>query len=429
MLVVLALVAGCVSHAHPHPVARQLHSPEEIRDQDIAFYQARVKRDPYGARDLSMLGALYLARARETGSYGDILRAEEASRASYGHRTNRNGGAAAVLASSLLAQHRFVEAYDVAKSLVELDSTEASTRAMLGEIALELGRYTEADTLFTNLSTQRYAPALAPRYARWLELHGQSAEAMDLLRHVRQTLTDGFRVPPEQLAWFDLRIGDLALRAGRLAEAAHAFDAGLTESPTDYRLLGAEARLHAARHQWQPAIDAGQRAVASVLDPATLGLLSDCYLATGDSAKASEYAKAMEVSVSQQPGAFHRGWSLFLLDHDRDVARVSSKAMEELLTRRDVYGYDLAAWALHRSGHDRQAENLAVQALRLGTRDAMLYFHAGMIAHSLGDNRLAADRLRQALEINPYFHPTQVDEAKRVLQQIGPQSSAFGLSR
>ena len=424
----LALGRGRVA-APPARVAPTVHSPAEIRDLDIAFYQTRVKRDPYGARDLAMLGALYLARARETGSYSDILRAEEAARSSYGHRSNRNGGAAAVLASSLLAQHRFVEAYGVAKSLVALDSTEASTRAMLGEIALELGRYLEADTLFKNLSTERYAPALAPRYARWLELHGQGVEAIQLLRSVRQTLSNGFRVPPEQLAWFDLRIGDLAFRAGDLAQAEKAFAAGLTEAPEDYRLLGAEARLHAARHEWQPAIQAGERAVASVLDPATLGLLSDCYLASGDSTKADEYAKAMEVSVSQQPGAFHRAWSLFLLDHNRDVSQVRRKAMEELRTRRDVYGYDLAAWALHKSGEDRQAEQLAVDALQLGTRDAMLYFHAGVIAYARGQNESARERLSQALEINPYFHPTQADEARQILRTMGRQPSAISLNR
>ncbi len=89
----------------------------------------------------------------------------------------------------------------------------------------------------------------------------------------------------------------------------------LLEAPDDYRLLGAEARLHAAERDWSGAIRVGERAIANVLDPATLGLLSDCYAAQGDTAKAAEYAKAMEVSVSQQPGAFHRAWSLFLLDH------------------------------------------------------------------------------------------------------------------
>ena len=357
-----------------NPAVPPSRLPAAIREQDIAFYQARVARDPYGARDLAMLGSLYLSRARETGSYQDLLRAEDAARTSYRHRTRRNGEAAALLASALLAEHRFTEAYTTAKALVAADSSEPGTRAMLGEIALELGHYEEAKRLFSTLATQRYAPGLAPRYARWLELEGRPVEALDLLRSVRRDLDNGFRVPAEQLAWFDLRIGDLELRRGRLREAGDAFASGLSEAPEDYRLLGAEARLHAAKKDWSGAIRFGERAIANLLDPATLGLLSDCYAAQGDTAKAAEYAKAMEVSVSQQPGAFHRAWSLFLLDHGRDVPLVLRKASEELRFRKDVYGYDLVAWALHQSGRDRRSGTArrAGAVPRHSRRDALL---------------------------------------------------------
>ena len=386
--------------AHPALPSRPT---ADIREEDIAFYEARMTRDPYGARDLAMLGSLYLARARESGSYQDLLRAEEAARTSYRHRARRNGEAAALLASVLLAEHRFTEAYTTAKALVAADSTERGTRAMLGEIALELGHYEEATRLFSTIATLRYAPALAPRYARWLELKGRPVEALDLLRSVRRDLDNGFRVPAEQLAWFDLRIGDLELRRGKLREAGKAFASGLSEAPEDYRLLGAEARLHAAKKDWSGAIRFGELAIANVLDPATLGLLSDCYAAKGDTAMAAEYAKAMEVSVSQQPGAFHRAWSLFLLDHGRDVPLVLRKASEELRSRKDVYGYDLVAWALHQSGRDIEAAPLVERALSQGTRDAMLYWHAGAVAAALGDSTLAHKRFAEAKAINPYY--------------------------
>jgi len=405
MLASAGLLGWSLHHnaAKAHPALSPSRPPADIREEDIAFYQARVARDPYGARDLAMLGGLYLARARETGSYQDLLRAEDAARTSYRHRARRNGEAAALLASALLAEHRFTEAYTTAKALVAADSSEPGTRAMLGEIALELGHYEEAKRLFSTIETQRYAPALAPRYARWLELEGRPVEALDLLRSVRRDLDNGFRVPAEQLAWFDLRIGDLELRRGRLREAGKAFASGLSEAPEDYRLLGAEARLHAARRDWLGAIRFGERAIANVLDPATLGLLSDCYAAEGDTAKAAEYAKAMEVSVSQQPGAFHRAWSLFLLDHGRDVPLVLRKASVELRSRKDVYGYDLVAWALHQSGRDIEAAALVEQALSQGTRDAMLYWHAGAVAAALGDSTLARARFEGAREINPYY--------------------------
>src|SRR2546425_5841087 len=122
---------------------------------------------------------------------------------------------------------------------------------------------------------------------------------------------------PEQLAWFYLRVGDLALRHDRLAEAEYAFRTGLSVFPSDYRLLAAQARLAAARGRWRDAIAYGDQAIATVPDPATFGVVSDAYAALGDSAHAAEYARAMEVAVLGQPGQWHRAGGLFLLDHGR----------------------------------------------------------------------------------------------------------------
>ena len=107
--------------------------------------------------------------------------------------------------------------------------------------------------------------------------------------------------------------------------------------------------------------------------------------------------------MSQQPGALHRAWSLFLLDHGRDVPLVLRKASEELRSRKDVYGYDLVAWALHQMGRDVEAAPLIEQVLSQGTRDAMLYWHAGAIASTLGDSTLARARFAEAKEINPHY--------------------------
>ena len=126
----------------------------------------------------------------------------------------------------------------------------------------------------------------------------------------------------------------------------------------------------------------------------------------------------MAVAVLRQPGPYHRAWSLFLLDHDREVPRVLGNVEAELRTRRDIYGYDLLAWALHKSGRDAEARAPMARALSLGTRDAMLYFHAGMIDRSLGDTTSARVRLETALAINPSWHPSQPAEARAALDSL-----------
>ena len=389
-----------------------------VRDSDIAFYQTRVRRDPTGAMDLAKLGRLYLQRARETGSYSDVLRADSAARASMRNRTVHNAIAPQILAASLLTQHRFAEALEIEGALVQSDPSRISYRAAYGEIAFELGRYDDARTTFDSLRSRERDLSVAPRLARWEEIEGHPGAARHLLHVALDEVRQRPDLPREQVAWFWLRAGDVELRAGRADVAAYDYARGLDAHSDDYRVLAAIAHLDAVRHDWKGAIRAGERAILANLDPATLGTLSDAYAALGDSGRAAEYARAMEVSVSQQPGSYHRAWSLFLLDHGRRVAEVLGKARRELETRRDIYGWDVMAWALYRNGRIGEAQRAMARALSQGTLDAMLFYHAGMIEHSASHETAAREYLERALSVNSLFDPTHPDSARAVLRAI-----------
>lgn len=418
----VALAAAGLESAAPGRssarTTRPAPSPARIRELDIAFYQARTIRDPRSARDFTQLAALYLQRARETADNADLERAETTARHSLALRRGRNDEAVGVLASSLMGQHRFAEAHDVALELLRADSTSVAARGMVAEAAMELGRYDEAARLFGMLASYQADLGTAPRLARWAELRGRPDEARRLLRQALAGAQRRHGLPREQLAWFHLRLGDLALRAGHLPEADDELQAGLSILPDDYRLLGTLARLDAARHRWRQAAETGELAIAHALDPATLGLLSDAWRALGDSTKAAEFDRAMALSVLRQPGAYHRAWSLYLLDHGRDAGAVLANVRRELETRQDIYGYDLLAWALHATGRDREARGAMARALALGTQDAMLFYHAGMIELALGDSAAARAQLERALATNPAWHPTQPARVRALLDTL-----------
>jgi len=353
------------------------------RDADIAFFSRRVAADPIGAADRSRLAALYLQRARETANYEDYRRAERLARRSLHLRVAHNENTYEVLTSTLLAQHRFVEAHATARALNARSPGVPGHQALLAETALELGRYREARALFDSLRPASRELAVAPRLARWDELTGRTELARRLLDRALADAKSRHDLPPEQVAWFHLRVGDLALRSGRLPEAEFAFRQGLEGFPGDYRLLAGLARLEAARGRWRRAIDYGDSAVALVPDPATFGVVSDAHAALGDSSAAAEYARAMEIAVVGQPRQWHRAWSLYLLDHDRRVPEVLARVQADIRTRRDVYGFDLLAWALHMAHRDAEARRAMDHALELGTVDPQLRRHAAAIAAAL----------------------------------------------
>jgi hypothetical protein len=58
-------------------------------------------------------------------------------------------------------------------------------------------------------------------------------------------------------------------------------------------------------------------------------------------------------------------------------------------------------------------------ALALGTHDAMLLYHAGMIEHALGADSTARRLLQDALDANPSWHPTQPAQARALLDSLG----------
>ena len=329
---------------------------------------------------MTRLGELLVHRARESNTYADYERAEEVARASLAHRVVRNGAAYSVLASALLAQHRFVEARAAAQTLVAAEPGVDVYAALLGETCLEVGDYDGARRAFDAISAKgRGSLAVTPRLARWAELLGDTATARRLSQWALGTARHTSAMPREQAAWFFLRAADVDMHQGSTERAEATLREGLNNYPDDHRLLSAMARLLLTRRDWRGAIEYGDRAISIVLDPATLGTISDAYRALGDTARDAEYFSAMEVAVGQQPGTYHRAWSLFLLDRGVRVPEVLAAAESEIVQRPDVYGYDLLAWALFKSGRVRDARTAMQRALALGTKDPMLAAHAAAI--------------------------------------------------
>ncbi len=360
------------------------------RDMQIKVWHQALDADPTSALVLGQLAALHAQRAREGGTWDDYLQAEAYARRSIGKRTHRNGATSVTLVTVLLAQHRFVEARTEAAALVKREPDIPQYRALLGDVSMELGDYATTQAMFDSAWSERGGLSTAPRLSRWLELNGNVRDARRMLVAARDDAMSRRDVAKESKAWFNMRVGDLELRAGHLRAADVAFRAGLAIEPNDPRLNAAMARLAAAQERPRDVILWGERAIGMQLDPATLGLVGDAYGALGDTAKSTEYFHTLEVAVSAQPGPFHRAWSVYLLDHNLRVAEVLQKAQDELVERKDIYGYDLVAWALHKSGRDAEATTMMREALKLHTPDPLLRRHAEAIAKASGQTVLAS---------------------------------------
>jgi tetratricopeptide (TPR) repeat protein len=110
--------------------------------------------------------------------------------------------------------------------------------------------------------------------------------------------------------------------------------------------------------------------------------------------------------------------ALFEADHGTNPAATVERARAAHARRPSIYAADALAWALFDAGQYDEAARYSDEALRLGTRDANLHYHAGMIAHARGDDAAARTHLETALSINPYFSPLRAPLARAALEKL-----------
>src|SRR5205085_10512422 len=92
--------------------------------------------------------------------------------------------------------------------------------------------------------------------------------------------------------------------------------------------------------------------------------------------------------------------ALFEVDHGISLAHALDRARVGERERPAIHGVDVLGWALARTGHCGDALRYSRLALRLGTQDALKFFHRGMIERCLGHDADARTWFQQAPELN-----------------------------
>ena len=128
--------------------------------------------------------------------------------------------------------------------------------------------------------------------------------------------------------------------------------------------------------------------------------------------------------LSKVKGIYDRALAVYYTEHGIHLPEALEIAQREVAVREDIYGSDTLAWAAAANGRWQEAQQAMQRATRYGTEDALLQFHAGMIALHGGNRSEAKARLTQAVNLNPHFHPKYADEARQVLAKLTPSASS-----
>ncbi len=379
----------------------------------IRRLEGRVSRDPGNGDRLGVLALAYLQRARETGDPTYYRLADLALR-----RAEKAGGTAALVlqgeASLANTRHRFRLGLRIARRELALDRYNGSADAALGDALLNLGRYGAAFKVYDHMALLAPGVASFTRVAAARELIGRPAGAVEA---DRLAIESGSSVP-ENLAWARVQLGNVEFNMGRLAPAAAAYRRALRGLPGYVHAEAGLARVEAARGRSRRAI-ARFRGVVDVLPiPQYVIWLGDTYRASGQRAAARrEYALvgAIERLFAANGVRTELQTALFDLDHRHGVDAALARARTAYASAPSIYAADAVAWGLFRTGRCAQARAYSQQALRLGTRDALLIFHRAMIERCLGSGA-ARSWFRKALAVNPSFSLLWAPVARRALR-------------
>ena len=386
----------------------------ETTNRQIEAAQKLIDKNPKAPNGYNTLAVAYVRAARETGDFSLNSKAEAAvGRALELEPENLNSQK--IRTSLMLTFHRFAEALESATRLQPKSPQDAFFYGVLTDANVELGNYKEAIDAVQKMvdlrpNMESYARVSYVRY-----LHGDADGAIEAMRTAAQ-IADPTQKEPQ--AWCLVHLGDEFFKIGNYTEAEKQYETALKVFPDYHFALAGKGRARAAQNDYQSAIELLTASNNRVPNVENVIFLGDVYSKIGKPDEANKQYELAQFIEQQFGNLDQRRLALLWADHDTKLDEALAIAAREHAARNDIFTADIYAWCLFKKGRFQEAKSAVAEAMRLKTKDARIFYHAGMIEKSLGNKSAAADYLRKAVETNPAFDLLEVEKAKSALREI-----------
>jgi tetratricopeptide (TPR) repeat protein len=368
----------------------------------IAALQARLQTTPKDQRSWSSLALAYVEQARITADPTYYAKADAALAKA---RALAPTDSVMYTASATLeaARHEFTRALADTSRALKVNPYSAAAEAIRSDALTELGRYDEAQRAAARADDLDPGPSTFARLSYQAELRGDLTEATRLMRLSQKAAGTS----ASSYAYATFHLGELARAAGKPALAAHHYRNALAAEPTYLPALAGQARLTVATGDLATAEKDYLRVVQRLPLTEYVVELGELYDSTGRPELADEQY-AVATASARLFAAYGVTTDLetavFEADHGSPADALAA-ARTEWSRRHSIHTADALAWALHAAGKDTEALRYAREANALGTRDARLVFHLGVIEAANGLPSAAATlRDARALDggVSPY---------------------------
>jgi pentatricopeptide repeat protein len=424
MLAVLVLVLGTgrggggvgpSADAAALRAAPDAPSPRATTDQRIRILQDTVRADPRRADGYVLLADAYAQKVRETGDAGYYVRADAVLRRAL-HLAPGDPGALTERASLEASRHDFRGSLRDALAARRAAPDVAKPYGVLVDSLVELGRYDQAARALQEMVDRRPDLAAYARVSYFRELHGDLRGAVAAM----QLAVSAGGGTPENTAYVQALLGDLEFVRGDIGAASAAYRQALFVLPHHAPSEAGLAKVDAARGNLSGAIRRLRGVVERLPLPQYVVALGETEIAAGRAAAARRDLALVGVEERLLArGGVNTDVDLALFEADHgSPARAVMLARRAWASAPSVRSADAVGWASTRAGDPGAGVRWARRALRLGSRDPMFLYHAGMSARVAGERSLARRWLTRALAANPRFSPLSAPRAARALKGL-----------
>ncbi|PSB32168.1 tetratricopeptide repeat protein [Stenomitos frigidus] len=381
-------------------------SVTQTLEQEIAFYQDRIRQDPSGGMNRALLAKAYIKMARATGETSWYLLGEQTAQESLVKLPFSNDGALMALARVATAKHDFREALRLSQKA----TPNEDTLAVQVTTNLAIGKVKDASQAADRLVARN--PDLAALTLRALVDVSQGKDQAAMQAFQQGLVAE----EPEETGssvWARTVLGRLYFKRGQLDMAEKLYREALRVlpqyPPAVLNLAELEVRrgdYRAAEKLYSKIFLTSQRS-PTVYDHIVFRGMARVKELQGDPQSATEWRDRAEARLRQDLTAFghRRELARLLLERGRppDLTEALSLMQQEVQVRRDAETMDTLAWVLSRMGRGQDAQQATQEALRWGIRDAALFKRAGTIAQTLGNTTQANALFKAAQETDPTF--------------------------
>ena len=368
-------------------------------DQEISQLQKKIRNSQDPRRELDRLGWMYVSKARVSNDPGFYKLAEQAALCL--EAAAPGSDEALLLRGHVLhSLHRFNEAEPIARQLTEKRGAPFDY-GLLGDVLFDQGRVDDAIKVYQKMVDLKPDLHSYSRigHVRWVK--GDVEGAIEVLTMAAKAANPR---APEPGAWVFSRLALYQFQAGQTDLALQSVEQSLQLIPDYAPALLARGRILLSQGKTDLALQSLTKAAELNPLPDYHWIVADAYRSMGkeDRARSTE-TLLQKRGRSSDP----RTYALYLATRGQQPEIAIQLAREELKSRSDIFTHDALAWALHAGGKNAEAREHLSKALSEGTKDARLFYHASIIAHTAGDRAESARYLQEAEKLKHLLLPSE----------------------